>query len=181
MSERFLVTGAFGCIGAWTVKRLIDEGLPVWTYDLPGNPHRMRLIMDEETLARVNFVNGDITDPNLFEKTVVDNGITHIIHLAALQVPFVRADPILGARVNVVGTTIVFETAKQHAQQVQGLTYASSTGVYGSADEYPPGPLPHNARSNLQHYMVFISKPTKERPRFIGKNMVYQVLVCDRM
>ena len=145
MSERFLVTGAFGCIGAWTVKRLIDEGLPVWTYDLPGNPHRMRLIMDEETLARVNFVNGDITDPNLFEKTVVDNGITHIIHLAALQVPFVRADPILGARVNVVGTTIVFETAKQHAQQVQGLTYASSTGVYGSADEYPPGPLAHNA------------------------------------
>ena len=145
MSERFLVTGAFGCIGAWTVKRLLDEGVPVWTYDLPGNPHRMHLIMDEAALAKVNFVNGDITDHKLFEKTVVDNGITHIIHLAALQVPFVRADPVLGARVNVVGTTIVFETAKQHAQQVQGLTYASSTGVYGSADEYPAGPLAHNA------------------------------------
>ena len=62
MSERFLVTGAFGCIGAWTVKRLLTEGLPVWTYDLPGNPHRMHLIMDEDTLARVNFVYGDITD-----------------------------------------------------------------------------------------------------------------------
>ena len=24
--ERFLITGAFGCIGAWTAKRLIDEG-----------------------------------------------------------------------------------------------------------------------------------------------------------
>ena len=34
MPERFLVTGALGCIGAWTVKRLVDEGVPVWTYDL---------------------------------------------------------------------------------------------------------------------------------------------------
>lgn len=145
MSERFLVTGAFGCIGAWAVKRLLDEGVPVWTYDLPGHPHRMHLIMDEAALAQVNFVNGDITDHKSFEKTVLDNGITHIIHLAALQVPFVRANPILGAQVNVVGTTVVFETVKQHAQQVQGLTYASSTGVYGPADEYPPGPLAHKA------------------------------------
>ena len=36
-SEKFLITGAFGCIGAWAVKRLIDEGTPVYTYDLPGN------------------------------------------------------------------------------------------------------------------------------------------------
>jgi len=148
MSERYLITGAFGCIGAWTVKHLIDEGLPVWTYDLPSNPHRLHLIMNEEALAQVNFVDGDITDHNLFEKTVVDHGITHIIHLAALQVPFVRADPILGARVNVVGTTVVFETVKQHAEQVQGLAYASSIGVYGSADDYPPGPLAHDALLN---------------------------------
>jgi nucleoside-diphosphate-sugar epimerase len=40
-SERFLVTGAFGCIGAWTVKRLVDEGVPVTTYDLPGEPARL--------------------------------------------------------------------------------------------------------------------------------------------
>ena len=39
-------------------------------------------------------------------------GITHVIHLAALQVPFVRADPPLGARVNVVGTVIVFEAVR---------------------------------------------------------------------
>ena len=145
MSERYLVTGALGCIGAWTVKRLIDKGVPVWTYDLPAVPHRLNLIMDETALAKVNVVDGDITDHELFENTVVDKGITHIIHLAALQVPFVRADPILGARVNVVGTSIVFETAKRHAGQVQGLAYASSIGVYGSADDYPPGPLAHTA------------------------------------
>ena len=144
--ERFLVTGALGCIGAWTVKRLVDEGVPVWTYDLPsGEPHRMRLIVGDEAMEGVRQVAGDITDEAAFERAVADNGITHIVHLAALQVPFVRARPIVGARVNVVGTAIVFETVKRHADQVRGLTYASSIGVYGPSGLYPPGPLAHDA------------------------------------
>jgi nucleoside-diphosphate-sugar epimerase len=143
--ERFLVTGAFGCIGAWTVKRLVDEGAAVTTYDLPGEPRRLRLIMDEERLARVRFLEGDIADAAGFERAVVEHGISHVVHLAALQVPFVRADPILGATVNVVGTAIVLETVRRHADQVRGLTYASSIGVYGPADAYPPGPLAHGA------------------------------------
>src|SRR6187399_2266057 len=144
-SERFLVTGALGCIGAWTVKRLRDENVPVWTYDLPGDPHRLRLIMNESALSAVNFVSGDITDAENFERTVTDNQITHVIHLAALQVPFVRADPIQGARVNVVGTAVVLETVKRHTNQIQGFAYASSVGVYGAAELYPAGPLANDA------------------------------------
>src|SRR5471032_173640 len=139
MSERFLVTGALGCIGAWTVKRLLGEGVAVWTYDLPGSQHRLKLILDDAQLARVNRISGDITDFAHFEKSVADNGITHIVHLAAFQVPFVRADPVQGMRVNAVGTTIVFETARRHADQVQGIAYASSAGVYGPPERYPPG------------------------------------------
>lgn len=145
MTERYLVTGALGCIGAWTVKRLVAEGAAVWTYDLPGSQHRLQLILEEAERAKITMVAGDITDAETFEQTVVDNGITHIIHLAALQVPFVRADPILGMKVNVVGSTIVFEMVKRHADQIQGLAYASSAGVYGPATLYPPGPLAHDA------------------------------------
>jgi UDP-glucuronate 4-epimerase len=144
-SERFLVTGALGCIGAWTVKRLLGEGAEVWTYDLPGNPHRLKLIMDDDQLARLQMIEGDITDHGAFETAVADNGITHIIHLAAFQVPLVRADPIQGMRVNVVGSTIVFETAKRYADQVKGVAYASSVGVYGPVHLYPPGPIRHDA------------------------------------
>lgn len=145
-SDRFLVTGALGCIGAWTVKRLLDEGVAVWTYDLPtGEPHRLRLIAGDDAISRLHQVAGDITDEDGFERVVVDNAITHIVHLAALQVPFVRARPILGARVNVVGTAIVFETVKRHADQIRGLAYASSVGVYGPPSAYPPGPLVHDA------------------------------------
>ena len=144
-SERFLITGALGCIGSWVVKRLVDEGVPVTTYDLPGEPHRMRIIMDDASIEKVNFVHGDITDEVRFEEVVREHGITHILHLAALQVPFVRANPVLGARVNVVGTAIVFETARKLVDQVRGLTYASSIAVYGSANLYPPGPLADDA------------------------------------
>src|SRR4029450_8058970 len=143
MVERFLVTGALGCIGAWTVKRLIDEGAQVWTYDLAGEPHRLRLIMSDEALAKVNFIHGDITDAEALDHAVADNGITHIVHLAALQVPFVRANPILGAKVNVVGTTVVLETARQRKPQIQALVYASSIGVYGALEMYPHGVLSH--------------------------------------
>lgn len=143
--ERFLVTGALGCIGAWTVKRLVDEGVPVWTYDLPGEPRRLRLIMDEVALAQVHFVDGDIADQARFVRTVAENGITHIVHLAALQIPFVRADPVQGARVNVMGTAVVLEAARRHAQQVRGVSYASSIAVYGGPERYGPGPLAHNA------------------------------------
>lgn len=144
-TERFLVTGAMGCIGAWTVKRLVDENVPVWAYDLPGEPRRLRLIMDDRALKKVSWVEGDIADQHHFERTVADNGITHIVHLAALQIPFVRSDPVLGARVNVVGTAVVLETAKRFGQQVRGVSYASSIAAYGPPELYPDEPLAHDA------------------------------------
>lgn len=129
--ERFLVTGALGCIGAWTVKRLVNEGVPVWAYDLGTSLHRLQLIMDDNALNIVKFVQGDITNFDTFNRAVADNGITHIVHLAAFQVPFVRAQPVLGAKVNLVGMSVVLEAAKQHMDQVRGLVYASSVAVYG--------------------------------------------------
>ena len=133
-NERFLVTGALGCIGAWTVKRLVDQGTSVWTYDLGSSNHRLKLIMEDAALSKVNFVSGDITDFDAFDRVVADNGITHIVHLAAFQVPFVRAEPVLGAKVNLVGMSVVLESTKRHLDHLQGLAYASSAAVYG-----PPG------------------------------------------
>ena len=144
-SERFLVTGALGCVGAWAVRRLVREGVPVWTYDLAGDPYRLGAIMADEELAAVQFLSGDIADLEAFERVVIDYGITHILHLAAMQVPLVRADPVRGATVNLVGTTVVFETARRHPDQVRNLAFASSFGVYGDPDAYPPGPLAHDA------------------------------------
>jgi nucleoside-diphosphate-sugar epimerase len=135
--EHFLVTGALGCIGAWVVRELTLAGTPVTVFDVAGNPHRLKLILDDEQIARVNMVTGDIRDDAAVERAVRESGATHIIHLAALQVPFCKATPVLGAQVNVVGTVNVFEAAKRCG--IRQLVYASSIAVYGMSEEYPEG------------------------------------------
>ena len=35
--ERFLVTGALGCIGAWTVANLVREGRSTWVTTVAGS------------------------------------------------------------------------------------------------------------------------------------------------
>jgi UDP-glucuronate 4-epimerase len=152
--ERFLVTGALGCIGAWAVRCLVREDVPVATFDLGGNPHRLRLIMDDDELARVQFIAGDITDLAALERAIGETGTTHLIHLAGLQVPFCKADPALGARVNVVGTVNIFEAAKRAG--LRHVVYASSIAVYGISEEYPEGPITHDAMLRPRtHYGVY--------------------------
>jgi len=53
--ERFLVTGALGCIGAWAVRNLIREEVPVTVFDLATEPKRLQLLLLDEELAQVNF------------------------------------------------------------------------------------------------------------------------------
>src|SRR4029079_5521058 len=39
----YLVTGAYGALGAWVVRALLDREQEVVTYDLGGSDHRLRL------------------------------------------------------------------------------------------------------------------------------------------
>ena len=121
---RFLVTGAYGCIGAWVAHELVSDGHEVVTFDLSSEPRRLRLVLDDDAVGAIPHVAGDITELATVERALDEHEITHVIHLAALQVPFCRADPPLGARVNVVGTVNVFEAAK--ARSLGHVVYASS-------------------------------------------------------
>jgi len=146
MAERcFLVTGALGCIGAWTVRNLVQAGERVVSFDLGDDPRRLRLLMTPQELDRVAFVRGDITDFSQVLRVMRDHDVTHVIHLAGLQVPFCRANPVLGAQVNVVGTVNIFEAARQRADQTQRVVYASSIAVYDADDARPGEPLPNDA------------------------------------
>jgi UDP-glucuronate 4-epimerase len=66
---------------------------------------------------------------------VTENAITNVIHLAALQVPLVRDDPVAGARVNVTGTVNVFEVARRHG--LAPVVYASSIAALAGPGGYP--------------------------------------------
>jgi UDP-glucuronate 4-epimerase len=155
--ERFLVTGALGCIGAWTVRALAREGIPVVAFDLGSNQRRLEQIMTRDELARVTTVAGDITDLDAIERAIDDHGTTNIVHLAALQVPFCRADPPRGAMVNVVGTVNVFEAVKRRVYRMAPLVYTSSMGAYSSADVDPAtGRLHEDVEGHpVTHYGVY--------------------------
>jgi len=136
--EKFLVTGAAGCIGAWAVRLLLDEGVPVVATDLSEDLHRFRLISQGLPDDQAEFTRLDVTDGRAVAALVADRGITHIVHLAGLQLPFCAADPALGAMVNVVGTVNMFEAIRAAGGQA-ALAYASSAAVFGDPAGRPAG------------------------------------------
>jgi nucleoside-diphosphate-sugar epimerase len=153
---RVLLTGGYGCIGSWIVRVLLEREERVWIYDLKEDPHRLRLLLAEQDLPRAVFVQGDVTELSSLRRAIADHRITHVVHLAGLQVPVCRADPLLGARVNVLGTLVVFEAVRQAQGQVQRLVYASSAAVFGPPEQYGPGSLPDDVPLlPTTHYGVF--------------------------
>jgi UDP-glucose 4-epimerase len=142
---RYLITGAKGFIGAWIVKNLVERGERPWVYDLDAASHRLEAILGRESWEMVQFVRGDVTDFEGLDRAVADLGISHLIHLAALQVPQCAADPNRGAEVNVLGTLNVFEVARQRKDQVSRVVYASSAAVFGPEEFYGGGSVPEGA------------------------------------
>ena len=157
-----MITGALGCIGAWTVRNLVHGDVPVTVFDLASEPRRLKLLLSDDELDRVSFVAGDIADLAAFEEALDDHDITHVIHLAGLQVPFCRADPSLGARVNVVGTVNVFEAVKRRKDRIQQVVYASSVAVFGAPEDYEPGAVLTDDAALIPHTHYGVYKQANE-------------------
>jgi UDP-glucuronate 4-epimerase len=87
-------------------------------------------------------VRADVTNLGAVERVIDEYDVRGVIHLAALQVPFVRADPALGTRVNVLGTVNVFEAVRRRSGRVGPVVYASSIAVYGAGGTLAAGDQP---------------------------------------
>ena len=152
---RVLVTGAQGCIGAWVVKRLIDRGADVLVYDRDVSTARLRMIASPAEIAKVKFEQGQIEDGDRLKTLVKDGGITHIIHLAAVLMPYCQTNPVSGGMINVIGTLNVFEAARDAGRPVR-VSYASSSAVWGPEDAYEARKLNENDPLHpTTHYGVF--------------------------
>jgi nucleoside-diphosphate-sugar epimerase len=150
------MTGGYGCIGAWVAKQLVEAGREVWVYDLKEDPRRLALLLPPEGLRKVHFIPGDVAEPDAVRAAVERVEATHLLHLAGLQVPTCRANPVLGARVNVIGTLAVFEAAVAHKERVRRVVYASSAAVHGPMPEGEAGPVPDEVRLQpMTHYGAF--------------------------
>lgn len=141
--KTYLVTGSMGFIGAWVLYHLVKRGEPVVSFDLTERRGRLNLLLSQDEQSAITFVTEDIRQAEAVRAVVEQHAISHIIHLAALQIPAARAYPVLGAQVNVVGMIAVLEAARQTG--ISHLSYASSIAVYGPPEQYPAGLLVQTA------------------------------------
>jgi nucleoside-diphosphate-sugar epimerase len=137
------------------VKQLLDRGIDVLCYDVEADLTRVKLISNHASNSRLKVDTGKIEDTARIKTLVRDGGITHIVHLAAVLMPFCQANPVTGAMINVIGTLNVFEAARDAGRPVR-LVYASSSAVWGPEHAYGQRPL--SEQDTLMpgtHYGVF--------------------------
>ncbi len=141
----FLATGGSGCFGCALVRLILggsnaDPNSKIIVFDKDLDAKRLKLVAgDDLPPDRLLSVAGDVTSLADVMDAIDRYGITHILHLAALQVPLVKENPIVGAHVNVVGTNVVLEAARRRSDQIQRTVFMSSAAVLGKREKYPTG------------------------------------------
>lgn len=145
MASTTVVTGGQGFFGAWIVKQLLADGEKVVVFDVKEDNNIFAQVLSDAEIASVQRVYGDVGDTETVKQVVLAAKPTAIIHLAGLQIPTCKANPVLGAKVNVIGTINIFEAAKalgEQTGQAPVVVYASSAAILGPRSDYDPAHLP---------------------------------------
>ncbi len=125
----YLVTGGAGFIGTNLVKKLLEKGHRVLSYDNYANGK-----ISERFIKGVEYIEGDIRD--MAALSTACQGIDGIFHLAALpRVLFSVANPEITHEVNVTGTLKVLLAARDN--KVKRVIFATSSAAYGNQSIYP--------------------------------------------
>jgi UDP-glucuronate 4-epimerase len=136
---KVLVTGAAGFIGSHLSERLLHDGrtvVGVDSFDEFYDP-RVKRRNTAACLTNPNFrlIEADIRDPAAMAQAVTDDTDV-IVHLAARAgVRPSIAEPMLYADVNINGTMVLLELARQ--RKVGRFIFASSSSVYGNNRKVP--------------------------------------------
>jgi UDP-glucose 4-epimerase len=122
----WLVTGGAGYIGAHVVAALTEQGEQAVVIDDLSTGERSRA-------GGCVFVEGSILDEDVVRRTLHDNDVQGVIHIAAKkQVGESVADPQKYYEQNVVGTLRLLNAAV--AEKVPSFVFSSSAAVYGMPD-----------------------------------------------
>lgn len=132
--RRVLVTGAYGMLGAWLARALLDRGAAVVVLRRDERPGSALAL--DGTERRCTVVHGDLLDAELIERTIGEHEIDSVMHLAAQTiVGTANRSPRSTFESNVRGTWNVLEACRVHG--VQRTIVASSDKAYGAGEVLP--------------------------------------------
>lgn len=135
---KVIIFGGCGFLGSWLVKKLILKGYKVTVFDSKINKMLLMQLLERD-ISEVNFIEGDITNYNDVLKAV--RKIDNVINLVGLMTPDCSSNPILGAKVNILGAINIFEAIKKEG--IEFLVYLSSAGIFGPDSKIYPVPETH--------------------------------------
>jgi CDP-glucose 4,6-dehydratase len=144
--RRTLVTGATGMVGAWLVKRLLEEGAEVVALVRDANPHS-ELIRSGD-INRVNVVNGALEDYAALDRAINKHEVDTVFHLGAQTiVGTALRSPYQTFEANIRGTYNLLEACRLQSSLVKSIVIASSDKAYGDVEVLPYNEeMPMNGR-----------------------------------
>ena len=122
--ELVLVTGAAGFVGSQVVELLARDGYGVRAVDVVENERSTAL----SALPGVEYAAVDLRGREEVDRLL--EGVTHIVHLAAVRSVSTDSNPRLSHEVNVDATYDLFAGAARHG--VRRVVFGSSHTVYGA-------------------------------------------------
>ena len=129
-----LVTGAYGLLGSWLVKSLLEAGARVTVVYRDELPKAARSVMGRE--GQVTVVRGDICEEGLISRALSEYEIDSVFHLAAQTiVPTANRSPVSTFETNIRGTWLLLEACR--AYDVKRVIVASSDKAYGAHQQLP--------------------------------------------
>jgi CDP-glucose 4,6-dehydratase len=128
------VTGAYGMVGSWLVKALLERGEDVVVLRR-GDPGRSALVL-EGTEERCTVVDGDLLAPGVVERAIAEHAVDTVFHLAAQPiVGTANRSPVPTFDVNIRGTWTLLDACRVNA--VARTVVAGSDKAYGPTDALP--------------------------------------------
>lgn len=144
-----LVTGSGGFLGRAVTAALCAQGEEVVALDL--NAHVPPIGTTDQTKGIARY-SADIRDRDTLRRIAGSNEINSIVHLAGLVIPMCRANPVLGAEVNIIGQLNILELARNFG--INRVVYTSSL----AARPRPPLDSPVNLYGVYKRCAEEISK-----------------------